>query len=143
MKPLNKFLNSAKNLAGIKDQLAKQKAILEQLQSVLPSPMAEHCVGAIPKNGHLILLVDSPAWASRLRYLSPKLSKQLRQKGLAVRYIQVKVSLINSRNMHRVRRRQINPLSPANAKLLSSVAACLDDDELRMALLRLSKHGLG
>lgn len=141
MKPLNKFLNSAKTLAGIKAQLAEQEAIIEQLQGILPPPMVEHCVRAIPKNGDLVLLVDSSAWASRLRYFSPQLNRQLQQNGLAVRRIQVKVTLVNSRNAHRERMRRINPLSPSNAKLLKSVAESLDDNELRMALLRLSTHG--
>ena len=140
MKPLKKFFNSGKTLAWIKQNLTEQEAILNQLRPLLPPPMGEHCVRAIAKKGDLILLVDSPAWASRLRYLSQNLTQQLRQKGLAVRRIQVKVTIASSRKLHREGMRRANPLSPSNAKLLSSVAECVGDDALRSALLRLSQH---
>jgi len=142
MKPLTKLLNSGKTLATIGGKLAEQDALLKQLRSLLPEPLSAHCVWSILKQGELIVLVDSPAWASRLRYLSPKITQQLRQTGLAVRGVQVKVSLSNKRHMPRKKIRRATPISNANAKLLSSVAESVDDDELRNALLRLSRCGL-
>lgn len=141
MKTLNKLLSSGRALASIEEKLAEQEALLKQLRSLLPQPISEHCIWAIPKKGDLILLVDSPVWASRLRYLSPKLNQQLRQYGLKVRRIQVKVSIMRG-DVLQDKTRRANPISAANAKLLSSAAQSVDDEELRSALLRLSRHGM-
>ncbi len=142
VKPLHKLLNTGKALASVGEKLAAQDALLKQLRSLLPQPMDQHCVWTVLKKGDLILLVDSPAWASRLRYLSPKLTQQLRQSGLSVRRILVKVTLINTRHIQRKKSRRAIPMSSSNAKLLSSVAETVDDAELRDALMRLSKCGL-
>jgi hypothetical protein len=143
MKPINKLLTAGKALASMDARLVEQKILLEQVRSILPLSMAEHCVWANPNSkGDLILMVDSPAWASRLRYLSPKLSLQLRQNGHPVRRIQVKVTILNMSPMQQKKIRRANPLSISNAQILSSVAESLDDEKLSSALLRLSRHGL-
>ena len=140
MKTLNYYFNSVHSTLGIRQQLTQQRVILERLRTLLPPPMGEHCIGAIQKNSDLILHVDSPVWASRLRYLSTELKQQLRQERLIVRHIRVKVALPHQHAVNGLPKQRIKPLSSANAKIIRSMAEYLEDPALKMALLRLSKH---
>ena len=143
MKSINKLLAAGKTLATIDTRLAEQKALLEQLRAIMPLSMAEHCIWAVHnRNGILVLMADSPAWASRLRYLSTKLSQKLRQIGYPVTRIQVKVTILNNPPIQQKIMRRANTLSLSNAKILNSIAESVDDEKLSTALMRLSRHGL-
>ncbi|MEN8167827.1 MAG: DciA family protein, partial [Pseudomonadota bacterium] len=113
---------------------------LKQVRLLLPSPLDDHCSSAVLQNGRLVLLADSPVWASRLRYLSHNLQRQLSQKGFSIRRIQSRVSIPEDLVKHQERIRPITPLSQANSDLLRSVAESMENQELRNALLRLSRH---
>ncbi|MCY4142489.1 MAG: DUF721 domain-containing protein [Gammaproteobacteria bacterium] len=49
------------------------------VQSVLPANEAPHCVGASVKGTVVVLMADSAAWASRLRFRKKALLANLQQ----------------------------------------------------------------
>jgi hypothetical protein len=94
----------------------------------------------ILKNGLLVLLADSPVWASRLRYASHDLQRQLILHGWSIRRTQSKVSIPKKLTEYNAKIRPTMPLSQANAELLRSVAESIQNKELKDALIRLSTH---
>jgi hypothetical protein len=140
MKKLTKLLFSQGRLRDLQHQLAAQEQLLQQVRACLPSPLDRHCLGAIPRAEVLILLVESSAWASRLRYLASELLKQLRRRQIRFKRIQIRVSVDTLSLPIRKTSRRAIPLSSDNAKRLRDLAASMDDDQLRSALQRLSRH---
>jgi hypothetical protein len=108
------------------------------LRSRLPDPGAQHCwVGGIHDHT-LVIVTDSANWAVPIRYQQFELLKQINSEF--------------QQNLKRLRIRVSNPTyrekSPANrpalssqsAQQLASVAATIDDQGLKTALLRLASR---
>ena len=139
MKPLHKLLESRSALAQLGKKLAEQNSLLVRIQALLEPALASNCTGAILHGSVLSLLVESPVWASRLRYLAPQLQRQLRHQGYALQRINVKIALPDhTPSRHKTQRAM--PLSRENARLLQATAEGMSDDRLKAALLRLSRH---
>ncbi len=104
--------------------------------SLLDTDSKLHCQVGNIRDGVLILYVDSTAWASRLRYQSPALLKQLQQrKGLAtLRHIEVKVTP----KQEKEKKNQAAELSDEASSCLSACADSISDQGLREALQRLA-----
>ncbi len=122
--------------------LAARAAQLRHLQAalapLLPPPLGEHCRAAALHDGELVLSADSPAWASRLRYLAPMLQAQLSRKaGLRLQRIAVTVAPPAPRVG---RRPPLRNLSPQSTEHLAEVAEATEDPRLREALMRLVRH---
>ena len=140
---MQKFANLLiykKRFAYLQNQLGIQEQLLKQVRETLPSPLDQHCIRAIPQGEVLILLVESSAWASRLRYLGRELLKQLQRRKLRFHRVQVRVSMATRPARQNRSTRRALPLSSENAVLLRSLAESSDDDQLKSALLRLSRH---
>jgi hypothetical protein len=143
MKTLNRTISSGKSLNSLREKLKSQEDLLERIRTLLTPPLHDHCVWSVLNKGELILFTDSPAWASRLRYLSSNLQQQLRREGLSIRRVLVKVSLSNKEYLQKSGARNLrraNPISQSNAQLLRSIAQTVDDPSLKASLERLSKH---
>jgi hypothetical protein len=63
------------------EQLAKRAAAAESLTVLvrreLPVPLGEHVVSASRRDEDLVVIVDSAAWAARVRYAGPRLRERL------------------------------------------------------------------
>lgn len=70
-------LQASAAISALLADLQRQEALLERVRAALPDPMAGHCVQATLEDGHLTLVVDSPVWVDRLRFLAPQLSVKL------------------------------------------------------------------
>jgi hypothetical protein len=67
-------------------QSAQQHARLaERLRALLPDAAAPHLVGVVDGDDELTVYVDSPAWATRLRFLLPDLQRRLQRDGRRAR----------------------------------------------------------
>jgi len=71
--------------------LTRQQALLAEIRSQLPEPLATHCLHARIQGRKLILHVDSPAWRSRLRFHAPALLKGLRAQAPHLDRVSVRV----------------------------------------------------
>lgn len=71
-------------LSGL-EQLAKRAAAAESLTAIvqrqLPEPLGAHVVSAARREQDLVVIVDSAAWAARVRYVGPALRKRLAELG--------------------------------------------------------------
>lgn len=54
------------------------------VRECLPEALRPHVVAAARRGDDLVVIVDSAAWAARVRYAGPRLQQQLQAKGEAV-----------------------------------------------------------
>jgi len=120
---------------------ARSLADLQRLvRRLLPEPLGAHCTVLNLHNGSLSLATDSPVWAARLRFLAPRLVKQLEcQKSCQVRAVRVSVLPPASPRDQAPPRRA--GLSAEAGTLLEHTADAIEHEPLRTALRRLAAHG--
>ena len=110
------------------------------LRSRLPTPSAEHCWAGGIRDNTLVVITDSANWVVPIRYQQFELLKQINsdfQKDL--KRLKIKVSNPKYRS-RAVIPTNLPTLSVLNAQQLTSVAATIDDQELRTALLHLASR---
>ncbi len=122
-------------------QRARELNKLNQaLKNALPDPLRDHCEVLNLRGQTLTLAASSPAWATRLRYLTPTVLQQLAQsQSVKVRTIQVRVVPTRTEQRRKPAPRHAR-LSRANARLLLQTAESLQDERLRSALKRIASH---
>ena len=111
------------------------------VKGLLEEPLRSHIQLAAIRDGKLILIADSSAWAAKLRYRVPDLHKQIAQsKDFAdIQTIRVKVAR-SSQMRAPLKSRKALPISEFSAGRLERQAESIDDLALRGALLRLAKR---
>jgi hypothetical protein len=136
---ITKLLRAQGTLTRLNRQLAQHQRLTEQLRNLLPPPLNEQLLAAVLNGGRLTLLVPSPVWASRLRYLAPQLLRQLRQQGLLVEQLHPRI-VPQQGQLRSSGHRKSPVLSQQSARLLHQTAETMEAGPLREALLRLSRH---
>ena len=141
-RPLKDVLGSP----GIEDLRRHARRLLRLEKAIhgkLPPPLPDHCRVANLHRDELVLQADSPAWASRLRYLAPMLVERLRQDhGLTVTAITVRTRLHNT-PPDGSRPGALRRKMPARTSALLNALGEQRDDALGRALQRLARHGRG
>lgn len=66
-------------LSRLINQIEYDSETTKIVQALLPENEASHCVGASIKGKVVVLMVDSAAWANRLRFRKKTLLSDLRQ----------------------------------------------------------------
>src|ERR1700679_4016226 len=92
-KSLSELLaRGGKRLLLLKDRAAQRSKIVEQVRAALPARLAESVVSAGLEEGRLTIGVVGAVWASRLRYLTESIRKQVgNSMGIAVLTVKVRV----------------------------------------------------
>jgi hypothetical protein len=117
--------------------LEKLAAIVHEL---LPPPLREHCRVLSVRGETLVMAADSPVWAARLRFHSPKLVKQLGNiQTVKLRTIHVRVRPVDKPPAV-VRRLNTPCLSVENSLALEQTARGVTDPGLKASLLRLARR---
>lgn len=138
---LKSVLRQQEKAQDILQQARKLRAITAVLSEQLPEYIRAHCQAGYLDEKYLVLIVDNSAWATQLRYLVPQLKKQLIQNGLLNEQQAVRIKVV-----HEVSSKRLStlppplPLSRNNAALLRNTADSMADDELKSALLKLSRR---
>ncbi len=111
-----------------------------QLETHLGRDIAAHCRIQNLREGLLLLQVDAPSWAARLRFELPRLLVRLRATPelSQLRDIRVRVVPNEPPRAHSSRRAQ---LSDKAAAVLDEAADGTSDPQLRNALRRLARQG--
>jgi len=126
---LRETLSRARRLQQIDNMLA----------NFLGDPLSRHCRLANINANTAVIHTDSPAWATRLRYLLPEILHFLCHSPVNAdvthAWIRVKPAHPKRGAVNRTKR-----LSRESSALLAGVAVEISDHGLRDALLRLSRH---
>lgn len=119
--------------------LAKRAEALEALdralRQTLPSPLREQVRFADLRNGRLVFLASSSAWAARLRLMQTQILSTAKAIGASASCVVVKVTAPTPPTIEPER---IKSLSPTAAAHLQATAASLKDPELRELFLGLA-----
>ena len=115
----------------------------DRIKQLIDEPLRAHVRFALIKGDTLILIADSSAWASKLRYLVSTIqSRAETSPDLAlIRNIRVKVAAAEPVNQIPTRRAQ--GLSATTAEGVREQAQSIEDPLLRAALLKLTGHRRG
>ncbi len=111
------------------------------IKEFLPESLAEQCQPGNIDNDTLFVYVNSPAWATRLRYLAPDLIKYLQThpQTKGVRHICTIIQPVVSKPAPaNLKSRHL--LSQKNAALLRHAATTAGSPRLSAALRRLAQH---
>lgn len=82
LKPL--FSDLAGSLLKLARGAAEAGAFGASVRECLPEALRPHVVTAVRRGDDLVVIVDSAAWAARVRYAGPRLREQLLERGETV-----------------------------------------------------------
>ena len=142
-KPMIKYLNRKKD--GVADLVTKARFMgklnLEFLKNV-PGPINLHVQLAYINGSKLHVIADSPAWATKFRFMSAHLIPTLKKNIPYFQY--VKEINVSSRPIN-LQQEKSKPVTPrrisVNAKdCLENMAESLPESDLKQSLLRLAKR---
>lgn len=68
-------------LAKLESRAAAAQNLTERVRQELPENLRPHLVSAARRDSALVLVVDSAAWATRVRYAGRQLQSRLEAKG--------------------------------------------------------------
>lgn len=124
--------------------LAQARALKELdalLERLIPSPLNEHTRVLSVRDAILVLAADSPVWAARLRFHTPRLVKQLRNNQVVrLRTVQVRVRPPDTSQAAGIKLPGPRPLSSQNVDTLQQTARSVSDPGLKAALMRLASR---
>ena len=116
-------------------------ATLAEVRARLPAELAAAVQCAVVESGCLRLGMRSSAWAARVRYLAPRLSRELSNLAAgSVATVEVHVAAAPD-DRPSAPALSPTPMSAASRAHLESVAAASDDQRLAAALRALSRRG--
>ncbi len=71
---LAELLRRSERLRGLRAQAEERRRLTGQIRALLPAAEAAHLLAAyVSRSAELVLVLDSPAWAARVRYAQDRL----------------------------------------------------------------------
>lgn len=133
--PLTALIRRTAGLTALAAEARKHESATAKVAALLPSDLAPHCRAVVDRGRQLVIYVDSPAWATRYRFLAPELGRRL---ATPERAPQIIIRILPERAVPEV------PLQPAvrsrrGASDVRATAASLGDTPLARALARLAE----
>lgn len=128
----------------LRARLKRQRALDAVLAQCIPADWKLHCTAAVLQSGELVIVVDSPAWRSRIHLHSEQIINHFnRLDNLFVERVKVRCAPVRAPGRLEARRPARPNLPPEAARDLASLAGTIDDRELSGVLERLARHGTG
>ncbi|HEX6927723.1 MAG TPA: DUF721 domain-containing protein [Gammaproteobacteria bacterium] len=138
MKSLKQFVHQDSSLDRLRIGARQLAALARGIRAVLPADARDHVAGCAPRPGVVVVLVDSAAWATQLRYLQHDILGACRQElGERIQRVQFKV-LPPELAAGNTGKPPAPGLSQNTRRLLQGAAGGVDDEALAAALRRLS-----
>jgi hypothetical protein len=136
----DQLLDEARGLSQLSAAARASGRLCASLQRALPADLRPHLRGAHLRDATLVLLVDGPEWAVRLRFLEPELKAALDLRTRrAVARCAVRV-LLPDGTRKPAPRRGPRPLTDAARAALEAGSARVADPQLAAALKRLARR---
>ena len=130
--------------AGLLGRLAGEAAFLAEATRVLRDglgpPLADHASVAAVRERVLVVVVDSPVWASRLRYQSEKILNHFSEALPGPRPARIRTLVRPRAPAATPLRRAAAPPSRSSRALLRDLSETLEPGPLRECLERFSTH---
>uniref|UniRef100_A0A0S6YZX7 DUF721 domain-containing protein n=2 Tax=Mizugakiibacter sediminis TaxID=1475481 RepID=A0A0S6YZX7_9GAMM len=123
------------SVAALVERARELDRMDQRLRQTLPAPLRDQVRFADVRNGRVVFLASSSAWASKLRLAQAQILSAARTLGVRAESVTVKVAPLPSVPPEPAERK---PLSPAAARHLQAAAKSLTDPELRALFLELA-----
>ena len=107
----------------------------QRIVPLLPTPLREHVGFAGLRNDRLLLLVESPAWATRARMDQTRILAAVHSLGLAASSVTARIAPLPAPAGDSVTARL---LSPRTAQAIRDAASAIADPDLRTLFLELA-----
>lgn len=130
------FLRLSNPLELLRVELDQQSAVTERVRAALAEELSTHLIAARVKGVELVLYIDSPAWATRLRLAGPKLLRSLNAQRMTARDVRTRVVVLATAQ---TKRAVSADLSVNARRALTEAARGTTDQALKASLLRLSR----
>ena len=117
--------------------------LLELVRKQLSGPSRLHCVNAQLRHDMIIVHVDSPVWASKLRFQLGSLLANLRKTASLSGLQQIQVRVLPSAEnklLSKPSAPKPSLLSEESAEMIRDLANAISDDTLRASWLKLSNN---
>ncbi|MBB6185420.1 DciA family protein [Oleiagrimonas soli] len=128
-------MGDCKPVAALRERAQALIALDERLRQTLPSPLREQVRLADLRDGRIVFLAPTPAWASRLRTCQGELLAAAHKLGAQASSVVVKVAPLLPEPEEPV---VTKPLPHAAAEHLRKAAQSLSDHELKALFLNLA-----
>jgi hypothetical protein len=140
--PLYKVLHRKKGeVEHLVTQTRELKQFTRLLQAELDPSLAPHCHVAQLTPTQLTIVVDSPAWSTRLRFQATALVRQLAKKHQIFQGLKnIDIKIYPARLQRRAPRSIPRQISSDAAEVITDMANSIDDTGLKQALLRLASR---
>ena len=135
MRPLDRFL--APDMV-VRCQTIRR--LTAELWEILPLEFQGHAVVVGCEAGIMSILVDSPSWATRLRFSETQILHRFSTGDPHCERLKILVRPDFSAPRETPRSTRREPISRANAQALLHLAETVDDPQLAQALQRLVRH---
>ena len=141
---MRKVASLLKKQSGALQHSLEHSLRLKQLdygiKALLPAELASHCRIANLRKNRVVMQADSTVWATRLRYQTPEILKQLQQYRALQGIRSIEVTVVPASKPRARPKRQPRPISKQNAHMIESASETLSDPELAAALRRLARN---
>ncbi|WP_173273233.1 DciA family protein [Thiosulfatimonas sediminis] len=138
MKPL---LNQARgNLKNLLESAQVYQALLDTGRDHLPYEMQAHLLGVGFEGQELLLQIDSPAWATRMRFYEPTILGTFQQHFPHLQLRSVKVAVLPNEERPKPKKVMQSHPSQSDALAMQQLSQNVESKELRDALIKLSQR---
>lgn len=139
MKPISAFTKGIIP-AGLNKPDTRRAIELRELWQHVAGTMAPHARPMLQRSGRLVIICESPVWATNIRFQAPSILKQFREYGFSVREVAVKVSPANrSRPQPASQAEHVIPISEEAAKSIIEASKKATNPRLKLSLERLAR----
>jgi hypothetical protein len=125
------------------DKVNKLQELNVLVKQHLSAPLVDHCWVANLKQGRLVLAVDSPVWATNLRFHMPELLSTLRQQPRFAGLVRIDVSVAPTplpTTPPPIHTRPARKMTDSNRKMLLAVAETIADPRLKAVITALATN---
>ena len=127
--------------AGMINPCAEIKAVDPEIWLDIAGEIISPLTHVLLDGRDAVIYADSPVWAHSVNQQRLTLLDSMRRKGLVVDTIRVRNQPPESGHIRPQSERKPSPISKDAAHTLEQTATTVDHKALRLALLRLSRHG--
>lgn len=140
--PLYKLLLGKKGeVADLVTQTRQLRHLTRLLNNELDTGLTGHCQVAGFRPPALVIVANSPAWATRLRFQSRTLVQQLKRKYKEFQKLEyIEVRIFPSRLQPRTPPQPPRRISRRATETIVAMAESIEDAPLKEALLKLARH---
>jgi hypothetical protein len=135
--PVDQILDQDAHLAQLQGEVQRLAHATDTIRQHLDPVISAHCNVVRCEGDHVVIMVDSSVWATRIRYLLPQLAALFTRGHNKAPRMSVKVAPLKQS-------REANPrqaLSEESKSTLTRTAEHIGDERLRAVLLRIAARG--